>query len=88
MRRRDLLFGWVVRPVTAVAWAFIFWGTLLLLATLWRVVTDGPLTALALLMPDRGDSFWAWLNLLTAVLALLVWLVVIRHVAGGRRSRR
>jgi hypothetical protein len=65
----------VARPVLAIAWAFVAWGSLLLLVTLGHMVRDGVRTALALLVPARDASIWAWLNVLSAALALAVWLV-------------
>jgi hypothetical protein len=66
---------WVARPVLAIVWALVAWGSLLLLVTLGHAIGDGVRPALALLVPARDASAWAWLNALSAALALVVWLV-------------
>ena len=87
MTRGDA-FRWLARPLLAMAWAFVAWGNLLLAVTLWNVVTHGLRPGLALLVPGLGDSLWAWLNLLSAVLALFVWAVAAAIQLSSRRSRR
>lgn len=65
----------VARPVLVILWALVAWGSLLLLVTLHNAVRDGVGLALAQLVPARAASAWAWLNALSALLALGVWLV-------------
>jgi hypothetical protein len=43
--------------------------------TLWNVIGNGARPALAQLVPAHDASAWAWLNALSAGLALAVWLV-------------
>lgn len=68
------------------AWALAGWGTLLLLATLVGAVRDGPGVALGRLVPSPEASLWAWLNGLSALLSLGVWLVALGLVLRARRS--
>ena len=72
---RGAALEFVARPVLAIAWAFVAWGSLLLLVTLWNAIGDGALPALGRLVPAHDASVWAWLNALSAGLALAVWLV-------------
>ena len=74
----------VARPLLLILWAFVAWGSLLLLVTLGNALRDGVGPALEQLLPARAASAWAWLNALSAALALAVWLVG----AGVYWSRR
>ncbi len=87
MTRGDAL-RWLARPLLAIVWAFVAWGNLILAVTLWHVLSDGLRPALALLTPGRDDSLWAWLNLLSAALALFVWAVVAGVQLWSRRPPR
>jgi hypothetical protein len=75
----------VARPVLAIVWAFVAWGSLLLLVTLGNAIRGGVRPALALLVPARDAKAWAWLNALSAALALVVWLVGV-GIYWARRS--
>ena len=88
-RRTDAVrrvLNWLVRGGLLFAWALAGWGTLLLLATLAGVVSDGPGVALARLVPSRGASLWTWLNSLSVVLAVGAWLVAGGFFFRARRS--
>mgnify|MGYP003394005914 CR=1 FL=1 len=78
----------VARPVLAMLWALVAWGSLLLLVTLWNAIGDGARPALAQLVPARDASAWAWLNALSAGLALAVWLNDVRAKTCGENGRR
>ena len=87
-RRTDAarrVLNWLVRGGLLLAWSLTGWGTLLLLATLAGVVTDGPGVAFARLVPVRGASLWTWLNGLSVVLALGAWLVGGAFFVQARR---
>ena len=79
-RRADAIrriTGWLVRGGLLGAWAFVGWGSFLLLVTLAGVVSEGPGVALGRLVPSPGASLWAWLNSLSVLLAVGVWLVAL-----------
>jgi hypothetical protein len=78
--------GWLVRGGLFAAWAFAGWGTLLLLVTFVAAVSEGPGVALGRLVPSPGASLWAWLNGLSALMALGVWLLGLGLVLRARRS--
>lgn len=65
------------RPALLAFWALVLWGTLLLGAAVFDAPSEGARAVLARLVPPRGASLWAWLNPLTAVLALVVWALVV-----------
>lgn len=67
--------GWLVRGALVALWALAGWGTLLLLATLFGILSDGPGVALARLAPPPGASLWGWLNALSVLFALAAWLI-------------
>ena len=90
-RRADAvrrILHWLVRGALLALWALVGWGTLLLLATTAGALRDGPGVALARIVPSRGASFWAWLNGLTAALALAGWLIVLGLFVWERWDRR
>jgi hypothetical protein len=90
-RRADAvrrILHWLVRGALLALWALVGWGTLLLLATTAGALRDGPGDALARLVPSRGASLWAWLNGLTAALALVGWLIVLGLFVWERWDRR
>jgi hypothetical protein len=90
-RRADAvrrILEWLVRGLLLALWALVGWGTLLLLATTAGALRDGPGVAFARLLPSDGASLWAWLNGLTASLALLAWLMVLGLVIRNRWERR
>jgi hypothetical protein len=76
--------GWLARGGLFGIWALAGWGTLLLLLTAWGVLPDGPGAALARLVPGPHASLWAWLNSLSALLALAVWLVAAGLLVWSR----
>ena len=78
--------GWLTRGALLGAWALAGWGTLLLLVTAAGVLADGPGVALGRLVPGPGASLWAWINTLSAGLALAVWLVAGGLLVWERRA--
>jgi heme/copper-type cytochrome/quinol oxidase subunit 2 len=59
-----------------VFWSLVVWGSLLVLVTAWSALSEGLRPAVDRLLPAHGASLWAWLNALSAALALAVWLAV------------
>jgi len=91
MSRRGEAFGAVLlralaRPVILAFWALVGWGSLLLLATAGAVLREGLRPALLRLAPAPHASVWAWLNALSAALALVVWLLAAGLVLWAHRS--
>ncbi len=85
--RVDVL-RWVARPLLFFVWAFLGWGHLVVLVTLWNAATGGIGPALALFMPRRGDSLlWTSLNALSATLAVLLWLLAAGLTLWRRAQR-
>jgi len=80
-----VVVGWLARPVLLAFWAFVGWGSLLLLATAGAVLRQGLRPALLHLAPAPHDSVWTWVNSLSAALALVVWLVAAGLVLWVRR---
>jgi hypothetical protein len=76
--------GWLARGGLLGLWALAGWGSLLILVTAWGVLRDGPGVALARLIPGPHTSLWAWLNSLSALLALAVWLVAAGLLVWSR----
>lgn len=76
--------GWLARGGLFGVWALAGWGSLLLLATAWAALRDGPGVALARLVPGAHVSLWVWLNSLSALLALVVWLVAAGLMVWSR----
>lgn len=84
---RRLAYQWLARGALLVLWSLVAWGALLLVVTFTRALDEGLRPALAHLLPPREASVWAWLNTLSAALALAVGIVVGGLVAWARRSR-
>ena len=78
----------VGRPALLAFWALVLWGTLLLGAAAVDAPSEGVRAVLARLVPGRGASLWAWLNPLTAVLALVVWPLVVGALFRSRPGRK
>jgi hypothetical protein len=78
------ILGWLVRGSLVALWALAGWGTLLLLATAFGVLSDGLGVALGRLVPAPGASMWSWLNGVAALLALLGWMIAGGLFAWGR----
>jgi hypothetical protein len=74
--------------VLLVAWSFLGWGHLVLAATLFNAVGEGPGAACERLLPAPGASLWTWLNDLAAVLAVAFWAVAATGSLWARRQRR
>jgi hypothetical protein len=68
-------------------WSLALWGSLLLVLTVWGAVVDGPGVAVSRLLPGPGASLWAWVNALSAALALVGWLCLLGLGAWSRRDR-
>jgi hypothetical protein len=83
-RAGDFFIYVVARPLMFVAWALVFWGTAIALASVFVLATRGPGAALAVLVPHTALDL---LNSGLAVVAMIVWLAVA-VVASGRRRRR
>jgi hypothetical protein len=62
----------MARSLLLIGWMAVFWGSLLVLAFVWKTITQGPGAAFLALLPARPDA-WAWINLACAVLAVCVW---------------
>ncbi len=86
MSARGVTLGFLARPALLAVWALVLWGSLLLAVALVELPIDGLRTVLARLVPRHGASAWAWLNLLTAALALFVWLLAGGVLLWSRRS--
>jgi hypothetical protein len=86
-RSLELFHAGVVRPVMLVLLVFLLWGTLLAAAFVWRSLTLGLAAAVATQIPARGD-LWGWVNLLTALGAVIAWLFVAATVLGSPRKPR
>ena len=84
-RARTLVLQPLARAALLLVWSLVAWGALLLVVTLVGAVGEGPGRALARLLPARGASVWAWLNVLSAMLALAVGLVGA-GIAWNRRT--
>jgi hypothetical protein len=87
MNARAFSLQWLLRAALLILWSYVAWGALLLLVTLFDVAGEGVRPALARLLPSPGASVWAWLNALSAVLAMAVGLVAGGLFAWGRRGR-
>ncbi len=83
---RVFVLQWLARTALLLFWSLAAWGALLLLVTLAGVVGEGPATALARLLPDRGASLWAWMNAVSVGLAVAVALVGGGLFWAGRRA--
>ena len=78
------ILGWLVRGLLVALWAFVGWGTLLLLATAAGALSDGPGVALARLVPSRGALLLGWLNGLSVAFALAAWLMALGMFVWSR----
>ena len=87
MSARAVVLRWLLRAAALVLWTLVLWGALLLVLTLLDVAGEGLRPALALLLPSRGASAWAWLNAASVALAVAVGLVAGGLFARGRRER-
>jgi hypothetical protein len=87
MGARDVLRQLLLRTLLMLLWSLVGWGALLLLLALVNAVGEGPGPALARLLPSRGSSIWAWLNGLSAALALAVGVLAGGYLAWARRLR-
>ena len=80
------IFGWFIRGSLISLWALVGWGTLLLVSTVLGAFSEGPGVAFARLVPARGASLWAWLNGLSALLALVAGSMALGLFIWGRTS--
>ncbi len=87
MGARDVLRQLLLRTLLMLLWSLVGWGALLLLLALVNAAGEGPGPALARLLPSRGSSIWAWLNGLSAALALAVGVLAGGYLAWARRLR-
>jgi hypothetical protein len=85
-RVRDFLVATLSRPLLFAFWAFVLWGTLLILVFGVRVASASLAEAVASLWPERADGL-AYANLGAVVLATLVWLTVAVIAVRSRRAR-
>lgn len=72
-RVRDFLLGLLLRPLVLAFWAFVLWGTLLAALFGWRMLSAGWAAAVGSLLPEPEASAWAFLNVGSVGLALVVW---------------
>jgi hypothetical protein len=86
MGARVFVLQLFARTALLLAWSLVAWGALLVLVTLAHAMGEGPGPALGRLLPSRGDSLWAWLNALSAALAVGVGLLAGGRVAWSRRA--
>jgi hypothetical protein len=82
-----VLFEVVVRPFLFVLWSFVLWGTLIWCASLWRAVEGGTRNALEALVPRGPGDVFGFLNLGSAVLALVGWVFAVWTWADRRGHR-
>jgi hypothetical protein len=76
-RFRDYLVSVLVRPLIFVFWAFVAWGSLVLVVALWHLAFEGPGGLWRTLRPVSGPgAIESWANLGSATLALVVWVAV------------
>jgi hypothetical protein len=87
MSSRAFALQWLVRTALLLLWSLVAWGALLLLVTLLDVAGEGVRPGLARLLPSRGASAWAWLNALSAALAMGMGVVAGGLFAWGRRRK-
>jgi hypothetical protein len=85
MRTRSLLLQALARVALLLVVALVAWGALLILSALVSAASEGLKPALGRLVPSRGASAWAWLGLLSSLLALAVGLVGAALLFAGRR---
>jgi len=78
----------VLRAMLLVLWAFVAWGALLLIVTVLDAAAEGLRPALARLLPRPGASPGAWLNALSAALALAVGFLAGGLLVEDRRRDR
>jgi hypothetical protein len=67
------------------AWALALWGTLLVAVAVLAVPAHGVTGALSALLPRAGGGPWAWINLASTVLALVVWIAGAAALVARRR---
>jgi hypothetical protein len=72
-RLRDFLLGAVLRPLVLAFWAFVLWGTLLAALFVVRMLSAGWAAAVASFWLEPEASAWAFLNVGSVGLALVVW---------------
>jgi hypothetical protein len=87
MTARVVALRWLQRVSLLVLWALVLWGGLLLLLTVLDAAGEGLRPALARLLPPPGASAWAWLNALSAALALAVVIVIGGLLVSSHRAR-
>jgi hypothetical protein len=85
-RVRVFLVATIERPLLFAFWAFVLWGSLLILVFGVRVASAGLSEATLGLWPEGADGL-AYANLGAVVLAALVWLTVALIALLNRRAR-
>ena len=86
-RVREVLLGVVARTALFALWAFVLWGSLLVLSLGAAAFEVGPRGALGRLLPERGRSLSSYLNAGAVLLALLAWGLVGAAALANRRPR-
>lgn len=78
----------MARALLLIAWALVFWGTLVAGATAWRSVELGPATAVGRLVSGTSTAPPAigWVNLTCAVFAVAVWTTLAVLLVKRRRD--
>lgn len=84
MRMRSPLLQWLARAALLLLVSLVAWGALLILSALVSATSDGLAPALGRLVPSRGAPVWAWLGLLSALLALGAGLAGVALLLAGR----
>jgi hypothetical protein len=76
-----------VRPLLFVLWSFVFWGTLVWVALLLKVVRDGFGPAVESLTPRDPTPALALVNLVCGALAPVVWVLLAIGIWQGRQRQ-
>jgi hypothetical protein len=84
-RVRDYLVSVVVRPLLFALWAFVAWGTFVLVMALWHLALEGPGGLWRSVRPVAGaGALESWVNLASAGLAVAVWIAVAVAIRQSR----
>ena len=84
-REREFWVSLFARPALFAVWAFVLWGTLLILVLVASVFEVGARETLLRLVPGRQATVWDYLNAASVLLALLVWtLLATAWVTSGK----
>jgi hypothetical protein len=78
----------LARPLLLIAWALVFWGTLVAGAIVWKSVELGPATAIGRLVSgtSTGPPTVGYVNLACAVFAVAAWTTLAVLLVKRRRD--